>query len=155
MGVAVAVGVADVPPPQAAAITAKPTAKVPAIIVPNRIAFMSSSSLAVPLQWVEVRTMVWPRPLGEILQLTDSQKPNRLIFGSITWLMIHRRENPTRALPYPRVTFGPHSIRSRYQGVENLISLLRQSVSSLLAGYNDTDDAERLAQDPAMKVVVG
>ena len=36
-----------------------------------------------------------------------------------------------------------------------LIPLLRQSVYSRLAGYEDTNDAERLAQDPAMRVVVG
>ena len=31
-----------------------------------------------------------------------------------------------------------------------LVPLLRQSVYSRLAGYEDTNDAERLAQDPAM-----
>ena len=36
-----------------------------------------------------------------------------------------------------------------------LVSLLRQSVYSRLAGYEDTNDAERLADDPAMRVVVG
>ena len=36
-----------------------------------------------------------------------------------------------------------------------LVPLLRQSVYSRLAGYEDTNDAERLAQDPAMRVVVG
>ena len=36
-----------------------------------------------------------------------------------------------------------------------LTSLLRQSIYSRLAGYDDTNDAERLAQDPAMRVVVG
>ena len=36
-----------------------------------------------------------------------------------------------------------------------LISLLRQSVYSRLAGYEDTNDAERLADDPTMRVVVG
>ena len=30
-----------------------------------------------------------------------------------------------------------------------------QSVYSRLAGYEDTNDAERLAQDPAMRVIVG
>ena len=33
--------------------------------------------------------------------------------------------------------------------------LERQSVYSRLAGYEDTNDAERLAQDPAMRVIVG
>ena len=36
-----------------------------------------------------------------------------------------------------------------------LIPLLRQSVYSRLVGYEDTNDAERLAQDPVMRVVVG
>ena len=37
----------------------------------------------------------------------------------------------------------------------HLVPLLRQSIYSRLAGYEDTNDAERLAQDPAMRVVVG
>jgi len=36
-----------------------------------------------------------------------------------------------------------------------LVPLLRQSVYSRLAGYEDTNDAERLAKDPAMQAVVG
>ncbi len=32
-----------------------------------------------------------------------------------------------------------------------LVPLLRQSVYSRVAGYEDTNDAERLAQDPAMR----
>jgi hypothetical protein len=36
----------------------------------------------------------------------------------------------------------------------HLVSLLRQSIYSRLAGYDDTNDAERLSQDPAMRVVV-
>ena len=36
-----------------------------------------------------------------------------------------------------------------------MVPLLRQSIYSRLAGYDDTNDAERLAQDPAMRVVVG
>jgi hypothetical protein len=34
-----------------------------------------------------------------------------------------------------------------------LVPLLRQSVYSRLAGYEDTNDAQRLAQDPAIRVV--
>ena len=36
-----------------------------------------------------------------------------------------------------------------------LVGLLRQSVYSRLAGYEDTNDAERLADDPTMRLVVG
>jgi hypothetical protein len=36
-----------------------------------------------------------------------------------------------------------------------LVPLLRQAVYSRLAGYEDTNDAQRLAQDPALRVVVG
>ena len=37
----------------------------------------------------------------------------------------------------------------------HLVPLLRQSIFSRLAGYDDSNDADRLAQDPAMRVVVG
>ena len=36
-----------------------------------------------------------------------------------------------------------------------LVPLLRQSVYSRLAGYEDTNDAERLSQDPVMRVIAG
>src|SRR5262245_11307014 len=37
----------------------------------------------------------------------------------------------------------------------SLTALLRQSIDSRLAGYEDLDDAERLRVDPAMSAVVG
>ena len=37
----------------------------------------------------------------------------------------------------------------------HLVPLLRQSIYSRLAGCDDTNDGERLSQDPAMRVVVG
>ena len=36
-----------------------------------------------------------------------------------------------------------------------LVSVLRQSVYCRLVGYEDTNDAERLAQDPTMRIIVG
>ena len=37
----------------------------------------------------------------------------------------------------------------------SISALLRQSIYSRLAGYDDTNDAERLAVDPAMRHVAG
>ena len=36
-----------------------------------------------------------------------------------------------------------------------LVGLLRRSVYSRLAGYEGTNDTERLAQDPTMRIIVG
>ena len=37
----------------------------------------------------------------------------------------------------------------------HLVPLLRQSIYSRLAGYDDTNNTVRLSQDPAVRVVVG
>ena len=48
-----------------------------------------------------------------------------------------------------------HESRTGRNVQHPLLPLLRQSVYSRLAGYEDTNDTERLAQDPAMRVIVG
>ena len=45
-------------------------------------------------------------------------------------------------------------IRKGKNTQHELIGLLRQSVYSCLGGYDDTNDAERLCVDPAMRQVV-
>ena len=47
-----------------------------------------------------------------------------------------------------------HESRTGRNVQHPLLSLLRQSVYSRLAGYEDTNDAERFAPDPAMRVIV-
>ena len=48
-----------------------------------------------------------------------------------------------------------HESRGGRNVQHRLVGLLRQSVYSRLAGYEDTNDAERLAQDPTMRIIVG
>ena len=45
--------------------------------------------------------------------------------------------------------------RKGKNGVHTLMALLRQSVFGRLAGYEDVNDAARLARDPVMRQVVG
>jgi len=53
-----------------------------------------------------------------------------------------------KALSYLRDTRVGRNVQ------HEIVSLLRQSVYSRLAGYDDTNDAGRLARDPAMQAVV-
>ena len=46
-------------------------------------------------------------------------------------------------------------MRTGKNGRHALVGLLRQSVFSRLAGYEDVNDAERLRHDPAMRWIVG
>jgi Transposase DDE domain group 1 len=45
--------------------------------------------------------------------------------------------------------------RTGKNGRHALVGLLRQSIFSRLAGYEDVNDAERLRHDPAMRWIVG
>src|SRR3954447_22805232 len=44
---------------------------------------------------------------------------------------------------------------NRQNTQHSLLALLRQSIYSRLAGYEDVNDAERLCLDPALRAVVG
>src|SRR5947209_16231592 len=48
-----------------------------------------------------------------------------------------------------------HDTRTGQNTQHTLTALLRQSIYTRLAGYEDVNDAERLCLDPAMRAVVG
>jgi hypothetical protein len=50
---------------------------------------------------------------------------------------------------------GLHDTRTGQNTQHGLLALLRQSLYSRLAGYEDVNDAERLCLDPALRAVVG
>src|SRR5947209_15910813 len=53
------------------------------------------------------------------------------------------------------VAGGLHDNRTGQNTQHSLLALLRQSIYSRLAGYEDVNDAERLCLEPAMRIVVG
>src|SRR5215471_291987 len=48
-----------------------------------------------------------------------------------------------------------HDTRTGQNTQHSLLALLRQSIYSRLAGYEDVNDAERLCLDPALRAVLG
>ena len=56
---------------------------------------------------------------------------------------------------WPRTPKEPSSVENLSSPLELSVTLLRQSIYSRLAGYEDVNDAERLSVDPVMRHVVG
>ena len=50
---------------------------------------------------------------------------------------------------------GLNDTRTGQNTQHSLLALLRQSIYSRLAGYDDVNDAQRLCLDPALRAVVG
>ena len=69
-------------------------------------------------------------------------------------LLAYREFDDALALTGTAAT-GLHDRRTRQNTRHRLLALLRQSVYSRLAGYEDVNDAERLCLDPALRAVVG
>ena len=69
-------------------------------------------------------------------------------------LLTYRELDDTLELTSTAAT-GLHDTRTGQNTQHTLAALLRQSIYSRLAGYEDVNDAERLCLDPAMRIVVG
>src|SRR5438477_1086940 len=69
-------------------------------------------------------------------------------------LLAYRELDDALALTGSAAT-GLHDTRTGQNTQHSLLALLRQSIYSRLAGYEDVNDAERLCLDPALRTVVG
>jgi len=76
------------------------------------------------------------------------------IVTSDAGLLAYRELDDALGLTTTAVT-GLHDSRTGRNTQHDLQALLRQSIYSRLAGYEDVNDAERLCVDPAMRAVVG
>src|SRR6516225_10501489 len=101
-------------------------------------------------------------PMGESqndpLRLAFDRQLKLEFHGSIVTtdsaLLAYRKLDDALALTGTAAT-GLHDRRTRQNTRHRLLALLRQSVYSRLAGYEDVNDAERLCLDPALRAVVG
>jgi hypothetical protein len=69
-------------------------------------------------------------------------------------LLTYRELDDALALNCTAAT-GLHDMRTGQNTQYSLLAMLRQSIYSCLAGYEDINDAERLCLDPALRTVVG
>jgi hypothetical protein len=69
-------------------------------------------------------------------------------------LLAYRELDDARGLTSTAAN-GRHETRTGKNTHHGLLALLRQSLYSRLAGYEDVNDAEGLCLDPALRIVVG
>jgi hypothetical protein len=106
--------------------------------------------------------LIWENPMGETrkdaLRLNFDHKLKLEFHGtkvtSDGGLLAYRELDDALGLT-SSVDSELRDIRTGKNTQHGLIALLRQSIYSRLAGYEDTNDAERLALDPAMRYVAG
>ena len=70
-------------------------------------------------------------------------------------LLVYREPDEALGLTTEVEGLGIHHPRTGQNTQHSVTAMVRQSVYSRLAGYEDTNDAERLCVDPAMRRLVG
>ena len=105
---------------------------------------------------------MWENPMGETrkdaLRLDFNRKLKLEFHGtkitSDAGLLAYRELDEALGLT-SLVDSGLRDIRTGKNTRHSIAALLRQSIYSRLAGYDDTNDAERLCVDPAMRHIAG
>ena len=108
------------------------------------------------------RHSLWENPVGEAckdaLRLSFDRKLKLEFHGtkitSDAGLLAYRELDEVLGLT-SAIDSELRDIRTGKNTQHGLAALIRQSIYSRLAGYDDTNDAERLAVDPAMRHVTG
>jgi hypothetical protein len=106
--------------------------------------------------------LLWENPMGEArkdaLRLDFDRRLKLEFHGtkvtSNAGLLAYRELDEALGL-ISMIHYELRDIRTGKNTQHGLAALLRQSIYSRLAGYDDTNDAERLAVDPAMRHLAG